>query len=101
MTDENEPGEEGYVQLNVRVPREAKEQASEKLPHGGLTREVRERIEEIATGRRSDVEELRGELEELRDERRAAAARVEELEIEIERTERELLEVVREQVGWR
>lgn len=45
------------------------------------------------------VEELLGELEELRDERRAAAARVEELEIQ--RTERELLDGVREQQGWR
>jgi hypothetical protein len=42
---------------------------------------------------------LLGELEELRDERRAGGARVEELEIE--RTERELLDVVREQQGWR
>jgi len=99
MTDENEPGEEGYVQLNVRVPRKAKEQASEKLPHGGLTREVRERIEEIATGRQTDVEQLLGDLEDLRDERRETAADLEQLHIEIERTERELLQLVKDRVG--
>jgi len=37
----------------------------------------------------------------LRDERRAAAIRVQDLDVEIERTERELLEMVRKQVCWR
>lgn len=101
MTDETERVHEEYAQLNVRVPREAKEKADEKLPHAGLTHEVRDLVTEIATGRQSDIEELLGELEELRDERRAAATKVQELDVEIERTERELLQVVREQVGWR
>jgi hypothetical protein len=44
----------------VREPKEAKERASEKLTHAGLTREVRERVRETAMGRQSDVEELLG-----------------------------------------
>lgn len=73
--DDGKPrdGDVEIVQLNVRVPKESKEAAAAKLPHGGLTAAVRERIEEIAYGK-SEAEQLREELWELRDERREMRA---------------------------
>lgn len=96
-SDGSDGGDEEYVQLNVRVPKSAKERADERLPHGGLTREVRDRITELASGRSSEVTQLRDDLADLRDERRELAADLEQLDIDIERKERELLQLVDEQ----
>jgi len=96
-TDADEEGE--MVQLNVRVPKAAKQRADEKLPHGGLTREVRGRITEIASGRSSEFERVREELADLRDERREVAADLEQLDITIERKERELLKLAEDALG--
>jgi len=88
-----------YVQVNVRVPKDAKERADAKLPHGGLTREVRERIREIASGRESEVDDALSELMALRDERRELAAEIDQLDVEIERQERALVQLIKQRLN--
>jgi chromosome segregation ATPase len=87
-----------YTQLNVRVPRDAKEQASKKLPHGGLTQAVRDRIEEIAYGKPTTREQALAErIQSLRDDRRELVAerdhlndQIDNLDHKLDRLEREL-----------
>lgn len=86
--DEDDVDEEEMVQISVNVPKSAKETAKQKLDYGGLSREVRDRINEIAFGadlnQRSRLErqreELQGELREARERRREADADIETLE---------------------
>lgn len=84
MSDDNED----MVPIHVKVPREVKETAKEKLQHGGLSREVRDTLERIAFGgelnKRSRLERqrdlLKEEVREARKEQREISARIEDKE---------------------
>jgi predicted nucleic acid-binding Zn-ribbon protein len=88
------------VQLNIRVDKPAKEGAKEKLPHGGLTREINEYLNDIAFGN-GRIADVQSDLQDLRDERRQKRAerdylneQLEDLDIRIERLEEELQELL-------
>lgn len=98
MSQDADADESDLVQLNVRVPRTVKEEANEKLPHGGLTRAVRDRIAEIAADRPQELDNLQEELADLRDQRRELAADLDQLDVDIERKERELLQLVKDEL---
>lgn len=85
-------------QINVDVDGDAKELAKDKLGHGGLSRVVRERIEEIAYGEEVSkhtrleqrLQSLREQKDELRAQRREVDAEIEDVEQEITRIEEQL-----------
>lgn len=85
-------------QVHVKVDADTKALAKDKLGHGGLSRIIRERIEEIAYGeevsRHTQLEQrlitLRERKDELRAERRQLDADIEEVEQEIARVEEQL-----------
>lgn len=95
---EDDVDEEEMVQICVNVPKSAKETAKQKLDYGGISREVRDRINEIAFGgdlnQRSRLErqrdELKNELREARERRREAEADIESLEERIQAIDEKL-----------
>jgi uncharacterized coiled-coil DUF342 family protein len=104
MSDETPDEKDEYEQLNVKVPRETKEAAKGRLDHGGLTREIRETLHQIAYGTASeradlaaDLEALREERRELRTERDYLNAQIENLNQKIERKEDRLNELLTEE----
>jgi uncharacterized coiled-coil DUF342 family protein len=104
MTDETIDEDDDFEQLNVRVPRETKEAAKDRLDHGGLTREIRETLHQIAYGTASERADLAADLEALRDERRELRterdylnSRIENLSQKIERKEARLNELLTEE----
>lgn len=104
MPSQDSETDDELVQVNVRVPKRDKEAADEQLPHGGLTREVRQRIREIAHGEPTTQEqELRRQLQALRDDRAELRAerdmlneKLAQVDSKIERMERELTTLERE-----
>lgn len=102
MSEDTESDDVEKVQLNIRVDKPAKEGAKEKLPHGGLTREINEYLNDIAFGN-GRIADVQADLQELRDERRQKRAerdylneQLEDLDIRIERLEEELQQLLTE-----
>lgn len=85
-------------QVNVEVDGDAKEEAKDKLGHGGLSKEIRRLIDEIAWGQEVSqhtrlehrLRSLREEKDELRSERRELDTKIEDVEQEITRIEEQL-----------
>lgn len=83
MTDSEET-----ARVVANVPKSVKETAKQKLPHGGLSKEIQDTLERIAFGedlsQRSRLErqrdDLRETLREKRDKRRELDAEIETLE---------------------
>jgi len=103
MTDDTDTDDSlEREQLNVRVRRDWKEAAAEKLPHGGLTDAVNQRLREIAEDAKPPAyQETREELQDLRDERRELKTernylddQIDDLDVKIGRLERELEEIL-------
>lgn len=93
MTNENTPME----QINVKVPKQTKEVAKQKLEHGGITRVVRERLNRVAHGGNvNDFERVRDNLTKLRDERRELLSQRENIESQLEQLERKIERAERE-----
>jgi predicted nucleic acid-binding Zn-ribbon protein len=102
MSEDTDPDDVEKVQLNIRVDKPAKEGAKEKLPHGGLTREINDYLNDIAFGN-GRIADVQSDLQDLRDERRQKRAerdylneQLEDLDIRIERLEEELQELLSE-----
>lgn len=102
MSEDTDSDDVEKVQLNIRVDKPAKEGAKEKLPHGGLTREINEYLNDLAFGN-GRIADVQSDLQELRDERRQTRAerdylneQLEDLDIRIERLEEELQELLSE-----
>lgn len=100
MSEDTDSDDVEKVQLNIRVDKPAKEGAKEKLPHGGLTREINEYLNDIAFGN-GRIADVQSDLQDLRDERRQTRAerdylneQLEDLDIRIERLEGELAELL-------
>jgi predicted nucleic acid-binding Zn-ribbon protein len=100
MSEDTDSDDVEKVQLNIRVDKPAKEGAKEKLPHGGLTREINEYLNDIAFGN-GRIADVQSDLQNLRDERRQKRAerdylneQLEDLDIRIERLEEELQELL-------
>jgi predicted nucleic acid-binding Zn-ribbon protein len=100
MSEDTDSDDVEKVQLNIRVDKPAKEGAKEKLPHGGLTREINEYLNDIAFGN-GRIADVQSDLQDLRDERRQKRAerdylneQLEDLDIRIERLEEELQELL-------
>jgi chromosome segregation ATPase len=100
MSEDTDSDDVEKVQLNIRVDKPAKEGAKEKLPHGGLTREINEHLNDIAFGN-GRIADVQSDLQDLRDERRQKRAerdylneQLEDLDIRIERLEGELEELL-------
>lgn len=90
----SEADDEEMVRVNVEVPKTVRDTATEKLEYGGLSREIRERLHEIAFGpeltQRSRLERRREDLkDDLREKREARR----EIETEIETLENRILAV--------
>jgi chromosome segregation ATPase len=95
MTDDDEDETE---RVAADVSKDTKEKVKAKLDHGGISREIRKRMREIAHG--GDVterERLKDTLTEKRKQRRQKKSKrdslndeLDELEIEIERLESDL-----------
>lgn len=92
--------------VNVRVDKDTKELAKQKLDHGGLTEVVEEALARVAHGEETTerqrvqdhLEELRSERAELRSERDSLNDRLDELDRKIARAE-ERLDSLMEQDG--
>lgn len=73
--------DEEMVRINVEVPKSVRDTATDKLEYGGLSREVRERLHEIAFGpeltQRSRLERQRADLEDDLREKREARRQIE------------------------
>lgn len=75
-------------QINFTVEAGAKDLAKEKLDHGELSTELREKIHQIAYGEEiSKRERLHKQLAELRDEKDSKRAKIRELQAEVEEIE--------------
>jgi hypothetical protein len=80
--------DEETVQVVVNVPKSIRDTAKAKLEYGGLTREIRQRLEEVAFGadlsQRSRLErqreEYRSEIRDLRERRREIDTDIENYE---------------------
>lgn len=58
------------AQINVKVPKETKRLAKNKLGHGGLSDEIRDTLKRIAHGEvNAEKDRVKDRLEELRDKR--------------------------------
>lgn len=83
--------DEEMVRINVEVPKSVRNTAKDKLEFGGISREVRDRLQEIAFGadlnQRSRLERRRDDLNE---ELRSLRAERRELDAEIENTEQQI-----------
>lgn len=88
------PGDEEMVRVNVEVPKSVRDTATEKLEYGGLSREIRERLHEIAFGpeltQRTRLERRRESLKDDLREKREARRKI---ETEIETLENRILAV--------
>lgn len=89
------------VRVTVCVPEEVRDAAKDKLPHGGMSEEVRDLLTRIAFGEEVNqrsrlerqAEELRERRAEKRRERRELDANIENLDDRIETIERKLGEL--------
>lgn len=93
--------DEETVRINVEVPESVRETAKQKLSHGGISREVRDRLHEIAFGpelaQRSRLERQRAstkeELQDKREERREIDADIETLEGRVQALDEKLASI--------
>jgi len=82
------------AQIHVKVSREAKELAKQKLKHGELSQLFRDELRRVAYGDEvSKRERLQRNLEEIREEKDSLRAEKREIEGEIERVETEIARV--------
>lgn len=94
----NSPDDEDTVRVNVEVPQSVRDTAKKKLGHGGISKEVRNRLREIAFGpelnQRSRLErqrqDLADELRGLREERRGIDSQIETVENRIDAVDDQL-----------
>ena len=90
--------DEKMVRINVEVPESVRDTAKKNLDYGGLSREIRERLEEIAFGpelsHRSRLErqraDLKDRLRDVREKRRDLDAEIETLEEQIQAVDEKL-----------
>ncbi|EMA42678.1 hypothetical protein [Halococcus saccharolyticus] len=90
--------DEETVRINVEVPESVRDTAKQKLDYGGLSREIRERLEEIAFGpelaHRSRLErqraDLKNRLRDVREKRREIDAEIETLEEQVQAVDEKL-----------
>ena len=83
-------------QLHVKVNSDLKRRAKAKLPHGGLSEQVRRTLQRVVDGNaeriqlRNELTELRDEREQLKQERAALDRQISDIERKIERKEEKL-----------
>lgn len=78
-------------QIHVKVNRQTKELAKEKLGHGGLSRAVRQTLERIAHGQEvSERQRIEDRLETLRDERQEKRLKRNQLDNELDEINRKI-----------
>lgn len=82
---------ENMEQLVVEVPKETKEVAKRKLPHGGLSSEVRDALARIAHGEEvAELKKVKDNLEDLRDKRADLKQQRDDIENQLQDVERQI-----------